>query len=262
LRTLVLALALAALIAIDPPPALAAARTTDGTFEATLSRHVALPYRVWLPAGYDSASTWPTILFLHGSGERGTDLAFVARNGPPRVAQERGLPFVVIAPQLPAGETWSADAVLALLERLEAALKIDTTRVYLTGLSMGAYGAYEAAIAAPTRFAALMTVSGAGNPVEVCKLAGLPTWVVHGAKDDIIPVDWGREMAKRLAACKGEVRLTLEPDAGHDAWTKVYDDPATYEWFLAHRRAVIAVVGAGASGQLLRRHARARRAIP
>ena len=232
MRALVLALAFAALA----PPALAASRSTDATFEATLSRRVALPYRVWLPAGYDSAKTWPAILFLHGSGERGTDLSFVQRNGPPRIAETRGLPFVVIAPQLPAGETWSADALLALLDRLQGSLRIDTTRVYLTGLSMGAYGAYETAIAAPGRFAALLTVSGAGNPVEVCKLAGVPTWIVHGAKDDVIPVDWGREMARRLENCKGDVRWTLEPDAGHDAWTKVYDDPATYEWFLAHRR--------------------------
>jgi len=233
-RTLVLALAFAALA----PPALAASRSTDATFEATLSRRVALPYRVWLPEGYAaSGKAWPAILFLHGSGERGSDLSFVARNGPPLVAQTRGLPFVVIAPQLPAGETWSADAVLALLDRVQGALAIDTTRIYLTGLSMGAYGAYETAIAAPGRFAALLTVSGAGNPVEICKLKGVPTWIVHGAKDDVIPVDWGREMARRLENCKGDVRWTLEPDAGHDAWTKVYDDPATYEWFLAHRRA-------------------------
>jgi predicted peptidase len=130
----------------------------------------------------------------------------------------------------------AADALLALLDRLEGSLSIDTARVYLTGLSMGAYGAYELAIAAPERFAALLTVSGAGNPVEVCRLEAVPTWIVHGAKDDVIPVEWGREMARRLENCKGNVRWTLDPDAGHDAWTKVYDDPATYEWLLAHRR--------------------------
>ena len=234
MRTLVLALAFAALA----QPALAASRSTDATFEATLSRRVALPYRVWLPDGYSSSGkAWPAILFLHGSGERGNDLSFLQRNGPPHIAGTRGLPFVVIAPQLKEGETWSGDAVLALLDRLEGALAIDTTRVYLTGLSMGAYGAYEAAIAAPARFAAILTVSGAGNPAEVCKLKAVPTWIIHGAKDDIIPVQSGREMAKRLENCKGDVRWTLEPDTGHDAWTKVYDDPATYEWFLAHRRA-------------------------
>jgi predicted peptidase len=233
-RALVLALAFIAFAL----PALAASRSTDATFEATLSRRVALPYRVWLPEGYPaSGKTWPTILFLHGSGERGNDLSFLQRNGPPHIAGTRGLPFVVIAPQLPEGATWSADALLALLDRLEGSLAIDTTRVYLTGLSMGAYGAYELAILAPERFAAILTVSGAGNPAEVCRLKGVPTWIVHGGKDDIIPVESGREMARRLENCKADVRWTLEPDTGHDAWTKVYEDPATYEWFLAHRRA-------------------------
>jgi len=212
------------------------ARSIDGTFESTLTRKVTLPYRVFLPAGYDSArAAWPLILFLHGSGERGDDLSFVARNGPPRVALERDLPFIVVAPQLAAGQTWSADALEALLDRVVPAYRVDTTRVYLTGLSMGAYGAYELAIASPRRFAALLCVSGAGNPVEVCRLAGVPTWIVHGAKDDVIPAEWGHVMAKRLEACKGDVRWTLDPDAGHDAWSKVYEDPATYEWFLEHR---------------------------
>jgi predicted peptidase len=226
-RTLVLALLLIA--------STVQARPVDGTFEATLSRRVTLPYRAWLPA--ESVSKpWPLILFLHGSGERGKDLAFVERNGPPRYVRSHPLPCIVIAPQLGEGQTWSADAVLALLDRLEGAYAIDTTRVSLVGLSMGAYGAYETAIAAPHRFAALLNVSGAGNPVEVCRLAALPTWIVHGGKDDVIPVDWGREMARRLESCKGNVRWTLEPEAGHDAWTKLFDDPATYDWLLAQRR--------------------------
>jgi predicted peptidase len=165
----------------------------------------------------------------------------------------------VIAPQLPAGETWHADELLALLDRLEGSLKIDTTRVYLTGLSLGAYGAYETAIAAPTRFAALLAISGAGNPTEVCKLARVPTWIVHGAKDDVIPVGWGRTMAQRLERCQGDVRWQLEPDSGHDAWTKVYADSATYDWFLAHRLPVDRRRRRGRGRQLLRRHAGARR---
>ena len=230
LRRLALALGVATI-------APAAGRMESNALDATLSRHVHLPYRVWLPQGYEASKAWPAIVFLHGSGERGTDLSFVERNGPPRYVLEHGLPFVVIAPQLPEGATWSADAISALLDRALADYRIDTTRVYLTGLSMGAYGAYELAIAEPSRFAALLTVSGAGNPVEVCRLRELPVWIVHGAKDDVIPISWGREMARRLENCKGDVRLTIDPDSGHDAWTKVYEDPATYEWFLAHRRA-------------------------
>jgi predicted peptidase len=214
--------------------------TQDGTFNTTLTRQVTLPYRVFLPAGYaDSTSKrWPAILFLHGSGERGADLSWVERNGPPHVARERGLPFVVIAPQLAAGETWSADALRALLDLVDAEYRIDSTRVYLTGLSLGAYGAYELAISAPDRFAALLAISGAGNPVEICRLSKLPTWIVHGAKDDVIPVEWGMTMARRLERCGGDVRFTLDANAGHDAWTRIYADSTTYDWFLAHKRPV------------------------
>jgi predicted peptidase len=233
-RRLALALGVGALAS----PAHASTRVEAGALDTTLSRRAHLPYRVYLPAGYDpKGKPWPTILFLHGSGERGTDLSFVERNGPPKIALSRGLPFIVVAPQLQVGVTWSTDALLALLDRVESEYRVDTTRVALTGLSMGGYGAYELAIAAPSRFASLLVVSGAGNPVEICRLRALPVWIVHGAKDDVIPPEWGAGMAHRLERCPGNVRLSIDPDAGHDAWTRVYDDPKTYEWMLAQRTA-------------------------
>jgi predicted peptidase len=231
LRRLALALGVAALV----PPAHASVESRS--FDHTLSRRVHLPYRVYLPKGYDPrGERWPAILFLHGSGERGTDLSFVERNGPPKIAAAGGLPCVVIAPQLPEGATWSADALTALLDRVLADYRIDRARVALTGLSMGGYGAYELAIAEPARFSRLLVVSAAGNPVELCRLRGVPVRIVHGEKDDVIPVSWGREMARRLVHCKGDVELTIDPDAGHDAWTRVYDDPKTWDWLLAPRR--------------------------
>jgi predicted peptidase len=237
LRRLALALGIATLAPGTQVNAQAPGRAESSALDTTLARRVHLPYRVYLPKGYDHAGArWPAILFLHGAGERGNDLSFVERNGPPKIAASRGLPFVVIAPQLPEGLTWPADALSALLDRVLADYRIDTTRVTLTGLSMGAYGAYELAIADPTRFAALLVVSGAGNPVDVCRLRELPVWIVHGEKDDVIPVGWGREMARRLQNCKGDVRVTIDPEAGHDAWTRVYEDSATYDWLREHRR--------------------------
>jgi len=123
-RRLALALGVGALA----PPAHASTRVEAGALDTTLSRRAHLPYRVYLPAGYDpTGKPWPTILFLHGSGERGTDLSFVERSGPPKVALSRGLPFIVVAPQLQEGATWSADALLALLDRVESEYRVDTT---------------------------------------------------------------------------------------------------------------------------------------
>ena len=212
-------------------------RAETRLLDTTLTRHARLPYRVFLPAGYAASDArWPLILFLHGSGERGDDLAAVERNGPPRIARERGLPFVVIAPQLPAGDLWSADALNALLDHAIADLRVDTTRVYLTALSMGTYGAWELAIAHPERFAALAVASGGGNPVEICRLRDTPVWIAHGEKDDVIPVAWSKGMAHRLEQCGGHPRLSIDPEAGHDAWTKFFAGPALYDWLLAQRR--------------------------
>jgi len=231
------ALLLAAALALSLPlPSGAAMRVTSSVLDTTLTRHARLGYRVYTPADYDrTGARWPLVLFLHGSGERGADLDAVERNGPPRIARERDLPLIVVAPQLPDGELWSVDALRVLLDRVETDLRVDTTRVYLTGLSMGAFGAWDLAIAEPDRFAALAVVSGGGNPVEICRLKDKPVWIAHGAKDDIIPVAWAEGMAHRLERCGGHPKLTIDPDAGHDAWTKFYQDPALWDWLLAQR---------------------------
>jgi predicted peptidase len=211
-------------------------RVVSGLLDTTLTRRARLGWRAWLPAGYDQGDArWPLVLFLHGSGERGADLDAVEGNGPPRIARERGLPLIVVAPQLPEGELWSHDALLVLLDRVEADLRVDPMRVYLSGLSMGAFGAWELAMAAPGRFAALSVVSGGGNPVEICRLKDTPVWIGHGAKDDVIPAAWSSGMAHRLEGCGGHPRLTIDPAAGHDAWTKFYADPALWDWMLAQK---------------------------
>jgi predicted peptidase len=210
---------------------------TENSFDATVTRKLSLRYLLYLPEGYDATRTpWPLVLFLHGSGERGADLSAVTRQGLPKLAGDRSLPFILVAPQVPAGEIWSADALKALLDDLQARLRVDPDRVYLTGMSMGAFGAWDLAIANPDRFAALLMISGGGNPVEVCRLKDVPVWIVHGRKDDIIPVSWAEELGKRLERCAGKVKVTIYPDAGHDAWSRTYEDPAVLEWMLAQRR--------------------------
>jgi predicted peptidase len=210
---------------------------TEKSFETTVTRKVTLRYLLYLPEGYDAAGKpWPLVLFLHGSGERGASLTAVTHQGLPKLAGGKSLPFILVAPQVPEGEIWSADALKALLDELQAKLRIDPDRVYLTGLSMGAFGAWDLAIANPDLFAALLVISGGGNPVEVCRLKSVPVWIVQGRKDDVIPVSWAEELGKRLERCAGNVKVTIYPDAGHDAWSRTYEDPAVIEWMLAQRR--------------------------
>lgn len=210
---------------------------TEKSFDSTITKKVSARYLLYLPEGYDPAGkTWPLVLFLHGSGERGADLAAVTRQGLPKILGGKSFPFILVAPQLPEGELWSADVLKALLDDLQTRLRVDPDRVYLTGLSMGAFGAWDLATANPDHFAALLVISGGGNPVEVCRLKNVPVWIFHGRKDDVIPVSWAEELGRRLERCAGNVKVTIYPDAGHDAWTLTYTDPAVLEWLLAQQR--------------------------
>jgi predicted peptidase len=210
---------------------------TEKAFGSTITKKVSARYLLYLPEGYGPAGKpWPLVLFLHGSGERGTHLAAVTHQGLPKLAGGKSFPFILVAPQVPEGELWSADVLKALLDDLQSRLLVDPDRVYLTGLSMGAFGAWDLATANPDRFAALLVISGGGNPVEVCRLKNVPVWIFHGRKDDVIPVSWAEELGRRLESCAGKVKVTIYPDAGHDAWTRTYADPAVLEWLLAQRR--------------------------
>lgn len=179
----------------------------------------------------------PLLLFLHGIGERGSDLDEVARHGPPReVEAGRDLPFVVAAPQCPAGHYWSLPLLGELLNHLLAAHPVDPDRVYLTGLSMGAHAVWALGMAEPWRFAALAPVCGGGDPRKAGRLARVPVWAFHGAQDPVVPVASSRTMVAALRRCGGRAELTEYPDAGHDAWTRAYGGDALYRWFLGHSR--------------------------
>jgi predicted peptidase len=145
-----------------------------------------MDYLLHLPGGYEDQpdALWPLILFLHGAGERGDDLEAVARHGIPREALRRPglLPFVAISPQCPAGAIWDdlVDELLTLLTAVESQLRVDLARVYLTGLSMGGYGAWHLACLQPTRFAALAPVCGVSRCGAIARVAVLKEcWCGH-----------------------------------------------------------------------------------
>ena len=132
-------------------------------FEANFVQHIRLDYLLHLPGGYEASPdrTWPLILFLHGAGERGSDLNLVMKHGIAKVAGERAdFPFITVSPQCPEN-TWWADhrqALTALLDHVAGAYRVDLDRVYLTGLSMGGYGTWTLAASEPQRFAARSSI--------------------------------------------------------------------------------------------------------
>jgi predicted peptidase len=232
-RTLPLILLMAALPASAQAPAPGA--QVPQTFHYDGPGTLAVHYLLYLPEGYDGVGEWPLLLFLHGAGERGDDLDLVAVHGPPRLIREgQVLPFIVASPQLPTGQYWQSGTLHALLDDLVARYRVDPARVYVTGLSLGGYGAWALAMDRPSRFAALAPVCGGGDVTRICRLRDMPIWTFHGAQDTVIPLRRSEELVKALEACGGDARLTVYPEAGHDAWTETYANPALYEWLLGH----------------------------
>ncbi|MDD5766610.1 MAG: prolyl oligopeptidase family serine peptidase, partial [Candidatus Marinimicrobia bacterium] len=170
-------------------------------------------------------------------GERGNDLKLVRRHGIPKiVAQKPDFPFIAVSPQCPENRWWSLDTLDALFDEIITKYRVDRSRIYLTGLSMGGYATWAWAIEHPERFAAITPICGGGNPLEVYKIKDVPVWAFHGAKDRIVPVHKSEEMVAALKTCGGNVRFTIYPSTEHDSWTATYDNPELYEWFLKQKK--------------------------
>lgn len=213
-------------------------------FEKEIKMHVRLPYLLYLPDAYPtSTQKWPLMLFLHGAGERGSDLQKVTVHGPPKLIASAGkqFPFIIVSPQCPAYEFWSNGHMLetlnALLDDIIARYRVDMDRIYVTGLSMGGYGTWHLALAYPERFAAIAPICGKGDPARAARLKNVPVWAFHGARDDMVPLAGSADMVDALKKAGGDVRFTIYPEAGHDAWTETYNNPKLYEWLLQHKRA-------------------------
>ena len=196
-------------------------------------------YLLYLPQAYETnEEKWPLLLFLHGAGERGDDLELVKVHGPPKmIAEGEDFPFVVISPQCPEGVWWSIETLHALIIEVVETHRIDTSRIYVTGLSMGGYGSWGLAYTYPDLFAAAVPICGGGEPEKAPLMKEIPTWVFHGAKDEAVPLERSQEMVDALEEAGGNVRFTIYPEAGHvGAWENAYGDPELWDWLVKQRR--------------------------
>jgi predicted peptidase len=206
-------------------------------FENEIKVKATLDYLLFLPQGYEhSNKKWPLMLFLHGAGESGHDLSKVKTHGPAKIVETKpDFPFILVSPQSP-GRGWNPDVLNALLDDVIRQYRVDKDRVYLTGLSMGGFGTWDLAAAHPEKFAAIAPICGGGSPQNAKKLAHLPIWVFHGAKDPTVPIERSREMVEAVKAAGGNVKFTVYPEAQHDSWTETYNNPDFYTWLLEQKR--------------------------
>lgn len=195
-----------------------------------------LPYLLYAPETPADARL-PLILFLHGAGERGSDLDRVTTQGLPQLLPNLPELTFVVAPQCPASSWWTLelDALERLLDEVQENYPVDAARVYLTGLSMGGYGTWHLALKDPGRIAALAPVCGGGILPLAHKLRAIPTWAFHGAEDEVVPPAASEKMVEAVTKAGGQANLTVYPGVGHNSWARAYSEPDLYSWMFAQR---------------------------
>jgi pimeloyl-ACP methyl ester carboxylesterase len=215
--------------------------TTGALLPRALDRVGGGRYLLYLPRGIEGDRRWPLILYLHGRSLSGDNLSLLTRYGlPARLEDEDDFPFVVVAPQVPAGQTWTdTDRLAALVREVSARYPVDRSRVYLIGYSMGAGGVWRAAIAHPELFAAASPAAAwTPDPSEGAAraLADLPIRIYHGTDDEVAPFDRAQAMARALERAGVDVTFSVYPGADHGDLTDIYREDELYAWLLAHRR--------------------------
>jgi predicted peptidase len=213
-------------------------------FTSAGTHPINVEYLLYLPKGYqtNSAGRWPLMLYLHGAGERSDNVFGVTWHGPPKlVRQGASFPFIIVAPLCPPKQWWNDTKLLHLLDGVEKEYRVDTNRVYLTGMSMGGSGTWSLGLTQAKRFAAIAPICGNVKPDFLKKLTAeqteaiqsLPVWAFHGAKDPLIPVAATERMVEALKTmgCTN-VAFTKHPHADHDSWTATYNSANLYRWLL------------------------------
>ncbi len=213
-----------------------------------------LKYAVYVPRAYDPSRAWPLILFLHGSGESGTDGSRQLAQGLPRELMWNPdlWPFIVIIPQKPSQDVEWERYELELMAMLASARReytVDPARLVLTGISQGGHGAWVLGARHPELWAAVVPVCGYGPArwyqkgdfngtfAELAdRIKGIPVWAFHGEADDVVPVGEIRAMVEALKAAGSKPRTTIYAGVGHGCWERAYGEQELPGWLLARRR--------------------------
>ena len=220
---------------------LRAEEETRMEYSGKVTLDVGYRYLLSLPDGYmaDKNKKWPLIVFLHGAGERGTDLEMLKKHGPPKlIAAGQKFEAIVASLQCLPKQIWNPHGVKALTDHLIETLRVDVDRVYLTGLSMGGFATWEIALEYPDTFAAIVPICGGAGVrfVMAERIKHLPVWIFHGAKDSVVEPSYSKKMYDALMKVGGNVKFTLYPNASHDSWTAAYNDPELWKWMFEQKR--------------------------
>ena len=223
----------------DPPqPGTQTAQSAEVTGEKDAK--TTLHYWLALPPASEAkpAAGWPLMIFLHGSGERGSNLQAVKQHGPPKLVGS--MPelnkFIVVSPQCPDGRWWDVEALKSLIDHTVKTQPVDKDRIVITGLSMGGYATWGLLAKYPDLAVAAVPICGGGDPASAPKFKDVPIHVYHGSKDTAVPQKRSDEMVEALKEAGGKPEYTIFPNAGHDSWTDAYSSPKLYQWMLEQKK--------------------------
>jgi predicted peptidase len=197
------------------------------------------------------------VIFYHGAGERGDDNVKQLVHGMNDFASDDIMakyPCFVVAPQCPNGDQWvdvpwSADShkmpekptepmrlSLELITSLQSEFSIDASRLYVTGLSMGGFGTWDAIQRYPNRFAAAVPICGGGDTEFAKQLLHVPIWAFHGEADTAVKPLRSRDMIAAIKAAGGSPKYTEYPGVGHNSWAATYANREMYAWLFSQKK--------------------------
>ena len=221
-----------------------------------------LPYRLLRPLEVTEGVEYPLLVFLHGMGERGDDNvrqliwlepladeglrarhpAFVVvpqcpldtEPGPPRSMWTQRLDLNQ-PPQAAPEPAPAMKMVMGIMDAAIEELPIDARRIYVAGLSMGGYGTWDLAWRRHEQLAAIVPICGGGDVDKAKLIADLPTWVVHGGADPVVPAANSRRMVAALEQAGGRPIYTELEGVGHDSWSPAMKNRLLWDWLFAQR---------------------------
>ena len=221
------------------------------TTMSTSNGNKTYPYRILKPANRNTSA--PLVIFLHGAGERGDDNQRQLTYLPERFLDAPHLNTrncFVLAPQCPSDDSWSPfrarkdrpaeqtkalKAAIVTIQKILSEENIDTSRIYLTGLSMGGFGSWDLAARHPDWFAAVIPICGGGDPRTASKLTDVPIWAFHGDTDKIVPESASQRMVTAIRDAGGRPAYTVLPGVGHASWPYAYGPRGAMDWMFAQR---------------------------
>jgi predicted peptidase len=190
----------------------------------------------------------PLVVFLHGDWQDGDDndsqLAGYGNGSLELVdrAIEGNIPLVYIAPQT-TNSYWPPQRIAAAIADAVKRFPVDPRRIYLTGISDGGSGVWDALKAWPACFAAGVPMSGMTELAGLAPIAQVPQWIFHGGQDNDTDIETGyggamvgsRAVVRAMRAEGGHPRYTEYPEEMHPMWHRAYATEGLLPWLLSQR---------------------------